>query len=186
MGVTLWSIQTEEASRRLERKGYLWGDWRRVWRDVRPAYRWMAEQLSVRLGVPLRKPPVWAWHSCEGAKKRRPDLRRSGHLATGARGVRIELEAPVELTLLSDFDRWHCVLNNSYCSLDAAEDARMEALDQTGALSREMVVGSWQRIFDLASGSPDWWGPRNERPVQACLPYIRFEWVSRVDHFVAR
>ena len=186
MELTLWTIQREEAFSHLERTGVLRGDWRRVPREWRPASRWMAEQLAMKLGIPSHKPPVWAWHSYESETKRRPDLRHAGHLAAGTRGVRIELRAPAELTLLSDFQKWHCVLNGHYCCLDAAEDARIEALEQGGNLSRGMVVGSWQRIFDLTSGSADSWGPRDERPIQACLPYTKLDWVRRIDHFTAR
>lgn len=186
MELTLWSIQREEAFSHLERRGDLRGDWRWVPADWRPAFRWIAEQLAARLGIPAQRPPVWAWHSYDGEAKRRPDLRRSAHLPTGTRGVRIELRAPAELALLSDFRKWHCVLNGHYCCLDAAEDARIEALDKAGNLSRGMVVGSWQRIFDLTSGAEGWWGPRDARAIQACLPRIKLDWVRRVDHFTAR
>jgi hypothetical protein len=51
----LWTIQTEQAFRLLERRGVLRGDGRRVDRDYCRAYAWMAEQIWQRIGKPPRR-----------------------------------------------------------------------------------------------------------------------------------
>ena len=182
----LWSIQTAEALRHLERKGRLQGDWRRVDKDYRQAYQWMTGQLCKRLALPMHRPPIWAWHSCGGAARRKPDLRESGRLPPGTKGVRLELEAPEELILLSDFMMWHCALNRWHLALNAAEKRKIEALEQAGKLTEQIIVRSWSRMFDLSCGSSYLWGPKKERSIQACLPYIKLDWLRRTDHFTAR
>lgn len=182
----LWTIQTAEALQHLERKLRLRGDWRRVPKDYRQAYQWMTGQLSNRLGIPTRRPPLWAWHSYDGAARRRPDLRTSGHLPRGTRGVRLELDAPEELVLLSDFMMWHCVLNDHYLSLTATEEKRAEAMERAGELTRRMIIESWEKMFDLSRGSSYGWGPKKRRSIQGCLPWLELDWVKRVDRFAAR
>ena len=182
----LWTIQMAEALDRLERKGRLEADWRRVEKSWLPAFRWMAQQMTLRLGIRQRRPPVWAWHSYLGARKRRPDLRSSGHLPRGATGVRIEFDAPEGLVLLSDFDMWHCALNNWYLALSDSEDRRVEALKQKDKLPQQMIVRSWERMFALGCGSTKEWGRRSDRVIQACVPRVEAGWVRRVDRFTAR
>ena len=48
----LWMIVDEPAFAVLEHTGRLAADSRRVDRDFRPAYRWMARQMAMRIGPP--------------------------------------------------------------------------------------------------------------------------------------
>jgi len=36
--------------------------------------------------------PIWAWYQHQDANRRKPDLRRTGHLPAGTNGVRIDLK----------------------------------------------------------------------------------------------
>lgn len=98
----LWTIQTEQAFRLFKRCGVLRGDGRRVDKDFRRAYAWMAEQMSQRLGRPpgRSRAPVWAW-KVWSSRSFKPDLRSSGLLPRGEAGVRIEFEVSPETVLLS-------------------------------------------------------------------------------------
>jgi len=80
-----------------------------------------------------------------------------------ARGVRIWFDAPDDLVLLSDFMDWHLVLN---WSLHVA----------AGRDGRSPGAASWTKIFNVDESEV----------VQACLPYLRGDWVRGAREFVAR
>jgi hypothetical protein len=184
--VLLYPILTKPQHAELVARGRLVGRWRYVDPYQVAAYRWMVramERRGIRTGG---RPPVWAWHSFDPPRRRKPDLRCSGHLPRGERGVRLVVEAPDALVLLSDFDSWHSVLNRGYLSLSEAEADRMDGLEARGRLTAAMVERSWERIFDLTGGDADWWKPAGERQIQACLPYFKASWVREATPFVAR
>ncbi len=192
----IWTIQNIMAWELLQRQGFLRGDGRRVEVYFRYAYRWMADQMLSRLpAVPGARFPLWGWYRWQGISRTRPDLRATGHLEKGTSGVRIELEIPHEKVLLSDFDAWHSVLNGSYLSIsEKDEDAFAEDLKKAGPgwgwpypePFRSRVVSSWQRIFDMDAGEPEWWGALSERSVQATFWEIDLSQVRRADRFTAR
>ncbi|MDZ7840387.1 MAG: DUF3841 domain-containing protein [Gammaproteobacteria bacterium] len=138
----LWTIQTEPAVRRMERTRMLRGDGRRIWPAHRRAFQWMNEQMRRRLGPPPRgsRYPVWAWKVYDSDSPR-PDLRCVAHLPRGTRGARLEIDVPDERVLLSDFMRWHSVLNGGYLYDDLREDEEMETpagLAVSGPCSRKL------------------------------------------------
>ena len=147
------------------------GDMRRVDAYWRQFYRWLMEHLS------YRRPPVWAWYAY-GARRKKPDLRGSGHRPRGEHAVCIEFDAPDELVTLSRFDLWNCVLNNGYLSVDEQHDLDNPTPQQTRQ--------SWRHVFDLNFGDPAWFGPPDEAWIQATLPLFRIEWVRSCQHFKAR
>lgn len=129
----LWTIQDMAAWERLQRTGVLRGDGRRVPAYYRYAYRWMSDQMRLRLSPHHARFPLWGWYHWQGIKHR-PDLRASGHLAKGLPGVRIEVELPEHSVLLSDFNSWHCVLNHCCLSINEQEDESfVRELERTGA-----------------------------------------------------
>jgi hypothetical protein len=183
----LWTIQQYEAWGVLRDSGVLRADGRRIWRDFRPAYRWLIGQMHLRLGSPAARYPVWAWHSPK------PDLRHGGHLPPGSQGVRIEFVIPTARVLLFDYDAWHAVLNGWYLSLTEAEDGRWEEKLRRRSANRKRLPSdlqaemeaSWERVFDLpALDESGWVG--SVRYVQAVLEEIRLEEVREVTPFIAR
>jgi hypothetical protein len=130
--VLLYSILTEPQHAELSKRGRLRGRWRFVDRYQVGAYRWMVGAMERRGVVTGGRPPVWAWHSFDPPRRRRPDLRCSGLLPRGTRGVRVGVEAPDSLVVLSGFDAWHAVLNGWYLSWSEAEDDRIERLKRRG------------------------------------------------------
>jgi hypothetical protein len=179
----------------LQRQGVLRGDGRRVAACYRYAYRWMADQMRLRLPPHCAKFPLWGWYQWQGAKQCRPDLRASGHLAKGQPGVRIELELPEDTVLLSDFNGWHSVLNRHFLSISEQEDdAFGRELERAGVEWRwpypepfhDRVVSSWQRIFDVEAGDAEWWGAPAERTIQATFRELTIPQIRRVHIFRAR
>lgn len=117
----------------LTTRGRLTSRWRRVTPDFLAAYRWMAAAMF-RHGINTHgHPPVWAWHSYKPPYRHKPDLRASYHLAPpGTRAIRLVIDLPDQLALLSDFDAWHAVLNNFYLSHSEAEDRRINRAETRG------------------------------------------------------
>jgi hypothetical protein len=156
-----------------------------------PAYHWMADQLRRRVGPPPRGVvlPLWAWVV-------KPDLRESAHLARGTPGVVLEVEVSAEEVLVSDFERFHAVLNRSYLERSQADADRHDRLEQrespggwphTPAV-RARVEKSWERVFGFSSQEMD---PRHHGPASAAVRQavfweLRREQVRSVRRFVAR
>jgi hypothetical protein len=87
-------------------------------------YKWMAKQAKKRIKNWSSNRPIWVWTS-------RPDLRSWKSEAKNL--VIIELEIPDEEILLSNFELWHFVLNNSPISSQNLNKAKM--------------MKSWEKCF---------------------------------------
>lgn len=184
MLLKLWTVRPASDYALLQTQGVYVADERFVLPEWRCAYQWMADQLAKKVPPPAGVTvPVWAWYRAHGSLRPKPDLRRSGHLAKGQKGVRIECVLPAEQVLLSSFDGWHAVLNNHCLSLDDAEYENHEHLARTlSAEAFERVKQqSWQGIFDL-NLLPD---PKIYE-VQAVFWQLPWSAVVRVDDFTAR
>jgi hypothetical protein len=164
--------------------------------DLRSAYEWMSEQMAKRVGPPPNGVsfPIWAWRYFAGKKNARPDLRRS-LLPSGTAGVLLELELHPDGVVMSDFQKWHCVLNRCHLPLTHAEADRFEArlADVTvppGALPPEPfaseIVQTWERVFDVDGPRTDAWEPVDQREIQATFWELRAEDIQSVRYFTAR
>ena len=195
----LWTIQTDLAWRSMQGRGYLRGQRTHADRDFLPAYDWMAAQMRDRIGQPPSRRvsvPIWAWHQYDGIHRQRPDLRSSGHLPTGTRGVRIAFTIPDNRALLSDFELWHYTLNFWYL---ASSESYAEAFAQrhqnprhswsnppTDHAINSAIKNSWHRMFDLDWHDPYVTDPRDKKSIQATLWQLDEEWITTVDEFSAR
>lgn len=196
----LWTIQSAAAWQRAQACGVLRADAAYVDGDFRSAYEWLVAQMDCCIGP---RPagvtfPVWAWYQWEGSQKR-PDLRSSGYLPRGERGVRVEFAIGNDRVLLSDFDLWHYALNYWYLPANEPDDQAFAAELAAQGLpthSRELmrypiahqrIVGSWQRMVD-----PDWIDAYSipqattDRSIQATLWELPLDDVRDVKEFVAR
>jgi hypothetical protein len=168
-----WSIQTKQAWEAALERGYLVGDPKYIWEGFIEPYHWMMEQMKKRIKGYQGEYPVWVWI-------KKPDLRRTAHLPPKTEGVRLKIEKPDDQVLLSDFDAWHFVLNNSFFSLNEEEDKLFES----GALPMTKEE-SWERIFDFnLPRDPEWVG-EVER-IQGTTGKISIEQVKSVQFFIAR
>lgn len=138
--------------------------------EMRASYRWMARELSRRVGPPTQRSqvPVWAWCQWRGALCRRPDLRAGGHLPPGVRGVRLELEIDASRLLPSDFELWHYALNGWYLPASLGDERAFEAFPDPSR-----IAPSWQRIFDLAWSNRRYAVPSSQKSIQAVLWELR-------------
>ena len=193
----LWTIQSPAAVAALEREGILVANSGMPDPLYRPAFQWMARQMSQRLGSrPRHSRPLWARRVWDSSHPR-PDLRQSGHLPPGQRGARIEFVADPACVLLSDFDLWHYVLNYWYLPTSTRDDAAFEALVMAAGLSFDMkplpdshlhsrIEASWDRIFDLNTFIKDITRRRAKRSIQATFWSLPMNAVRDVTWFTAR
>ncbi len=158
-----WTIQHPEVLRTLQRDGVVIADWHRSfglkdreWIENRRAYFWMAARLSRHVKKRIRNAPFWVW------VRDKPDMRGAALATRGARVVRMELEIPKELVLISDFAMWHRPLNTGWA--------------HGLTLRRERVA--WERILNPRM--------KKDRDYQGVVPELRLEWLRSVSHHVAR
>ncbi len=99
--------------------------------------------------------------------------------------MRLELDVPDGEVLLSDFDMWHAVLNNSPL---VSSDEAWDAIESLPKAERQLVNGMTSpRMFALDEPlDPFWNGTDKQRTVQACFETLRLADVCDVTTFRAR
>lgn len=183
----LWTIQHRDAYQLLMKKGVLRANEQFLFckDELRFAYDWMAKQMKIRIGSPPDsiKYPVWAWYQWEGQKTRR-DLRFSGYAKRGTPMVQLEFEIDEKKILLSDFDDWHVVLNNTYLA-DNKQD--FDDFYATSHKDRKHEIEiSWNKIFETEKYCPDWNTPLDSKSIQATLWEINISQIKKVEFFIAK
>ena len=165
-----WTIHPVEAWVQFQRQGFIVGDPKYIHEDFIGPYRWMMEQMKKRLPDYRGEYPVWVW-------PRKPDLSQPGHLPENTKGVCLELELDDKNVLLSDFDAWHCVLNN--WPLEFEDNEFGENPDQ------DTITKSWERIFDYQTlwQHPDWRTSTNK--LQGTTGKVSIDHVKKVIPFIA-
>lgn len=189
--VRLYSRQGEEAWRLAEKRGYWTGEKEYIETDeherLRP-YAWMRDEMAARIPDFSGDYPMWAWLKRPSAKAKENSKKFTGtHEA-----IRLTVVVPRSRILISDFDNWHCVLNdNPLCKTEAEYDHYSDAFPQHWSTYTEE-----QRVAYFNAISPTWRGifafePTRDRDiirwsgstkffrVQACVD--RFYWPEIVD-----
>jgi small-conductance mechanosensitive channel len=196
MKMKLWTIQPIEVWELLQQQGFYRGAKEYVYEDFLSSYDWLIGEMEKRLGQRPEQEsyPVWAWKHWNGLYVR-PDLRFSGHLEKGTRGVRLEIDIPDEQVVLSEFGKWHYVLNYWYLAeTDQDWEAFNKEINKRGLnyfrqkplpdpYYHQKIVDSWQRIFDIEPKNED---ERRDLSIQATFWELKLEQVRKVDFFIAR
>lgn len=171
------------------------------------AYNWMRHQVYKRVKFkPTHREPslIWAWYQHRG-KKYRPDLRESGFLWKGLKGVRIEFIIECDKVLLSNFDLWMYAYGSIKLFIHEDETKEAEIWD---AIDKELeqecgflhehpyyyyppniaskIEKSWEHMFDMNYLHWSFQHALYERTIQACLWEIPLENIVKVDTFTAR
>lgn len=187
--MTIWTVQDLSTWKFFQRRETLRGQKRFVDPYMRRAYEWMRRQLLARIPSYGGGWPVWVWVRWD--KRGKPDLRASGLLPSGTKGVRIELVVPSSQVLVSDFGLWHHVLNNWYCAWTEAEQEAWYQREDGGKVAPAILQAqkekSWERCFDLTTPRDrDWLGDAGEVSLQGCIKAIHLNQVTDVTLFTAR
>lgn len=176
----LWTIQHEQAVRRMNETGTLRADDKYLIFDggFVDSYRWMADQMVKRIGEPPEGViyPVWLWYQWEG-KRSRIDMRGHGR-HWGKKGspiVLLTVDAPDDCVLLSDFDYWHVVLNDGDLVFP---------FSKTAVYTESEKKKSWENIFDISCAYDG--DEHLSLSTQATLWEIKREWVVKEEYFTSR
>ncbi|MGO4500057.1 DUF3841 domain-containing protein [Paenibacillus sp. 2RAB27] len=168
-----WSLIDEDRWNYMQNLGYLIGEEQNAMYPKE--YLWMMEQMKQRLPNYTGEYPVWLWI-------KKPDLRSlyTYYFESKMRYVRLTIELHEEDVLVSCFDNWHSVLNDSFCADDQKESNDFKE----GKLSITKEE-SWLRIFDFTRDrDPRWLGAGDYR--QGVTGKITINKVKKVEHFVRR
>ena len=115
--------------------------------------------------------PVWAWYQWEAHAE------TTGYACMdvigGEKGtpvVLLTIEVPDNLVLLSDFDYWHCVLNDGEIIFP---------IDDSAVYSEEEKRKSWENIFDISCSFEGEVHPHLS--TQATMWEIKRKWVKKLN-----
>lgn len=175
----LWTIQHRLSYENMKKTGVLRADELYIWDNyLKKSYLWMAEQMKKCIGNAPEGVafPVWAWYQWEG-KRKRPDMRKHG-CGWGEKGspiVLLTVNVPNDCVLLSDFDYWHCVLNDTDIIFP---------YNETKVYSENEKRKSWENIFDVNCSFDG--EVHHTLSMQATLWEIKSEWIIKVEYFISR
>lgn len=168
----LWTFQYSRVVDALARGRWV-APWEATPENWRPAYRWMATELDrslVARGLPRSSgAPIWCWHSCSTGEDAEtvvgtPPTGTTAFWLFGSRDacrglVRLELDVPPDLALLSSYSRFNDVLVEPVPTDAAALAAR-------------------RTMFDAP------WLDHPHDDIQAVLPWIEPAWLRATEPVV--
>lgn len=192
----LWTIQNEDFFEKLNKQKIITTGQQPIEENFKWAYDWLKAKMAIDTY------PIWAWYQWEGKQKRR-DLRSGGFAKRGTKMVQLHIEIDDDQILLSDFDLFHYVLNYWYLPLDDADDSQFEKLCADKNISfddlqnfkkaspdldrlRQIIINSWDRIFDLTKEDEYIYGTNDQKSIQATFSELSIDQVFKVEHFVAK
>jgi hypothetical protein len=202
--MTLWTIQDIEWYEKLLKEGSISGGRKYIekdWEFGLFGYHWLMKKMDEKIG---KRPfpecyPVWAWYQHESATKRKPDLRGSGFLQKGAKGVRLEIYKKEEDVLLSDFALWafphafHCFIgqneeeSRAFDEMLEHEGVNHERIGKLSKKIQKEIIKSWDRVLDLDFDDPYHASyPRKEKAIQATFWTLSVNEIVKADYFIAR
>ncbi len=201
--MTLWTIQNIEWYNELMEKGIIYGERKYInedWEFSLSAYNWLMNKMDEKIG---KRPfpecyPVWAWYQYNDEKRRRPDLRSTGFLPKGTKGVRVEITKEDKNVLLSDFMLWHFPFSyQGFIGQNEKESFTFEKMLENKGLDRENleklpkhiqkeIIKSWDRVLDLDFSAPYYTHPRKTKTIQATFWTLSVGEIIKVDEFIAR
>ena len=153
----IWTTQPLNALTQLDTTGFYRCSREKSWNltkenDLRPAYQWLAQKMTEKIGPPPEgvEYPVWAWHTW-AFERRAPDTESAAFLRRTEDKVLLMLDIQPERLLLTDFDAWQLVMLNSYVP-DVRTDEEYSVLEErlqslSDQALREETEHSWDRVF---------------------------------------
>lgn len=182
--VRLYSFQKPEAWTAAEERGYWTGVPEAVDEDAgfRFAYDWMRVRMYDRIPGYSGDLPMWAWTKRHSSKPKH--VKESAQ--TGM--IRLTVMVPRSRILISDFERWHYVLNKWIIHENENDfDVEDELYPEGSDIRAEVMETSWNQIFDfIPTTDPvklSWAGRKKTFPIQACVDRFYWNEIVSVRHF---
>lgn len=127
--------------------------------------------------------PIWAWYKYNGEA---PNIKNKGFLSKGKIAYLIKFEVDDNLVLLSDFNKWHLILNhseedlkskNTILSFEEGDDI-LDYQNEGFIFDGNNFTYNWNNII-LNKNT-------NIKFVQATLWYVKYEQVISFKKFKAK
>jgi hypothetical protein len=195
----LWTIQPVEFYDELIINGKIHCFEKNIDSHFNEPFSWMIAQMESRIGKRPNKSiyPIWSWYQYKNSESKRPDLRASGLLSKGTKGVRIEFEKPESKILLSDFNLWHYVLNYWHIVDNKKQELKFDELLKMLSLKftdkgkytpelKNILENSWNKIFDMNYYSSYTADVFNRKKIQATFWTLKSTEIVKVDFFNAK
>lgn len=187
----LWTIQPPEVMHILEKNGEFTCDTKlsENYKDFYDAYLWLVQQMDNKnIYHPKNlELPLWAWHTFDG-KHEELDLENGQFGIPNKSYVCIEFEISDKDVLLSDYNAWHYVLNNSWNDDSTNEEEWEKMQDEFDKLDektkQKLREKSWQKIFDIEKRKSDW--NSNGYYVQATFWKLEKSMIKKVRYFMEK
>lgn len=190
--IRLQTIQPLNFWKRLQAQGIISGDHKIIEKQIHKefnkcseqeqfggflsSYKWLENKMRDLgiLDLEQHSAPIFAWCQFTDSRHKKADLRQCrNYINKGQQGVRITFDLPLNRVLLSDFDDWHYVLNNSP-AIDVSND-EWDKLDQ------QAIIDSWDNIFYK---NEDYLNNKYyDKSIQATCFNIRLDDVVKVEFF---
>lgn len=156
----LYTVQHKKQYLKSIEKGYLEGDKDYICEHYIDAYHWMMSMMSIKMVNYGGEYPVWYSDDIVFAK----DILTENDIL-------LEIELDNNEYLVSDFNSWHCVLNDYSLTKDEEEF-------EEDILNKEE---SWERIFDLdfLNQYPEWIGEPLKQYVSGKIDIKRFRCLEK-------
>lgn len=147
--------------------------------EFKKAYDWLVVKMHERIDNNITDYPVWAWRKYNN-KIKQPDLRHRGYAPRGTELACIEVEIEDKNVVLTDFDTWHLIINDMYCSRETDPDLIEKDYDWFDTLDTEiqekLKLESWNDTFNVSKSDY----------IQACFFTLRKEDIVSVKIFKAK
>jgi len=147
----LFTIQPEAVIQEIDEKNYFICDPEKSELiqecEFENSYKWLSKIMNSSIPKSNEEItyPIWAWHTYRG-KPYKIDRRTSYYKNLTKNDYILEVEIPDKEVLLSDFDKWHYVLNDIGIPENEDDEESFEYyFNLTGNLKEE----SWKRIFKV-------------------------------------
>ena len=196
----LWTIHNMDWYDALLRHEIIYGNKKYIdneWDFSLFGYHWIVKKMEQRIG---KRPfpecyPIWAWHQYADSKKRKPDLRNTGFLPKGTKGVRVEINKKDEDVLLSDFMLWSFPFGfQSFIGQNEEESIAFETMLEEKSLDQKkieelpekiqkQIIKSWDSVLDI-----NFYDSYHTQPkaIQATFWSLSIDEIVKVDKFIAR
>lgn len=125
--------------------------------DFHNAYDWMEEKMISIIGPKPAgiKRPIWAWYCWDG-KRIKPDMKLD-EFRESDNVVVMEIDIPDDQVLLTDYNCWHAVLNNSYYHYEKTNEEWEKENKRYGSLpineQERVKLQSWDKDVIVAAAT---------------------------------
>lgn len=119
------------------------------------SYKWLVKKMNQKIKNPKNiKFPIWGWKKIENMKNGYPDLNFFCNEENIEDYILLTIKISEDKVVLSDFDKWHCVLNNFYCLdenyTEEEYDKEYKRIESLSKKEREIIKEkSWDDIFNI-------------------------------------